>query len=103
MTIKDFMMVVNVADAKAKFSSLLAFAGLGREEVIISKRNKPTAVLISYETFLKMKKREESEIDKTALKSLPSSLNQFIGIVSEDEIDDEYKTSREVYLKEKYL
>lgn len=96
-------MVVNVADAKAKFSSLLALVGVGREEVIISKRNKPTAVLISYESFLKMKKRDEAVMDKTVLANLPSSLNQFMGIVSDDEIDDEYKTSREAYLKEKYL
>ena len=103
MTIKDSIMVVNAADAKAKFSSLLALAGLGKEEVIISKRNKPTAVLISYEIFLKMKKRDEAVIDKTMWESLPSSVNQFIGIVSEDEIDDEYRRSREAYLKEKYL
>ena len=49
-------MVVNVADAKAKFSSLLSFVGLDDDEVIISKRDKPVAVLISYESFLKMKK-----------------------------------------------
>ena len=96
-------MVVNVADAKSKFSSLLILAGLGREEVIISKRNKPTAVLISYETFLKMKRRDEAVIDKTILNSLPSSLDQFTGIISEDEIDEDYKTSRGDYLKAKYL
>lgn len=97
------MMIINAADAKAKFSSLLALAGLGREEVIISKRNKPTAVLISYETFLKMKKREDAAIDKTAWESLPTSLDKFVGIVSEEEIDEDHKRSREAYLKEKYL
>ena len=34
-------MVVNVADAKAKFSSLLSLVGMHREEVVISKRDKP--------------------------------------------------------------
>ena len=103
MTIKDFEMLVNVADAKAKFSSLLALVGLGKEEVIISKRDKPTAVLISYEKFLKMKKRDEAVIDRKALETLPSSVDQFVGIVSEEEADNDYKASREAYLREKYL
>ena len=95
-------MIVNVADAKAKFSNLLSLAALGKEEVIIAKRDKPTAVLISYETFLKMKK-EKGIIDTSKWRSLPSSLDRFIGIVSKDEVDEDYKKSRETYLKEKYL
>ena len=96
-------MVVNVADAKSKFSSLLALAGLGKEEIIISKRDKPTAVLLSYDTYIKMKKRDEPAIDPARLKNLPSSVDRFVGILSEDEIDEDYKASRETYLKEKYL
>ena len=96
-------MVVNVADAKSRFSSLLTLAGLGKEEIIISKRDKPTAVLISYESFLKMKKEHEATIDKTKLDNLPSSLDKFTGIVAEDEIDYGYRKSREDYLKDKYL
>ena len=96
-------MIVNVADAKSKFSSLLALVGLGKEEVIISKRDKPTAVLISYESFLKMKKQIDTTINKQKIDSLPSSLDKYMGIVSEEEIDYGYKESRENYLKEKYL
>jgi len=96
-------MVVNVADAKAKFSSLLSLVGMNREEVVISKRDKPMAVLLSYETFLKMKKQIETTVDKNRLKSLPSSLDKYVGIVAEEEIDYGYKESRESYLKEKYL
>ena len=49
-------MLVNVAEAKSKFSNLLALVGMGEDEIVISKRDKPMAVLISYENFLKMKK-----------------------------------------------
>ena len=45
--------MVNVAEAKSKFSNLLALVGMGKDEVVISKRDKPMAVLLSYETFLK--------------------------------------------------
>jgi len=96
-------MVVNVADAKSKFSSLLTLVGLGREEVIISKRDKPMAVLISYESFLKMKKQINTKIQKEKIDSLPSSLDKYMGIVSEEELDYGYKESREGYLREKYL
>ena len=96
-------MVVNVADAKAKFSSLLSLVGMNREEVVISKRDKPMAVLLSYETFLKMKKQIDGSIDKKKLETLSSSLDKYIGIVAEEEIDYGDKESREAYLNEKYL
>ena len=96
-------MVVNVADAKAKFSSLLSLVGMNREEVVISKRDKPMAVLLSYETFLKMKKQIDTSIDKKQLETLSSSLDKYIGIVAEEEIDYGHKESRESYLNEKYL
>ena len=96
-------MVVNVADAKAKFSSLLSLVGMHREEVVISKRDKPMAVLVSYETFLKMKKQIETTVDKERVEALPSSLDKYVGIVAEDELDYGYKESREAHLREKYL
>ena len=96
-------MLVNVAEAKSKFSNLLALVGMGEDEIVISKRDKPMAVLISYENFLKMKKQIDKQIDIDELKDLPSSLDKYRGIVSEEELDYGYKESREEYLKEKYL
>jgi len=96
-------MLVNVAEAKSKFSNLLALVGMGEDEVVISKRDKPMAVLISYENFLKMKKQIDRQIDIDKLESLPSSLDKYRGIVSEEELDYGYKESREEYLKEKHL
>ena len=96
-------MMVNVAEAKSKFSNLLALVGMGKDEVVISKRDKPMAVLLSYETFLKMKKQIDQKIDIEALENLPSSLDKYRGIVAEEELDYGYKESREDYLKEKYL
>ena len=96
-------MLVNVAEAKSKFSNLLALVGMSEDEIVISKRDKPMAVLISYENFLKMKKQIDKQIDIDELKDLPSSLDKYRGIVSEEELDYGYKESREEYLKEKYL
>ena len=96
-------MMVNVAEAKSKFSNLLALVGMEKDEVIISKRDKPVAVLLSYETFLKIKKQLDRKIDIEDLEKLPSSLDRYRGIVSEEELDYGYKESREAYLKEKYL
>jgi prevent-host-death family protein len=103
MTIKDQEMVINVAEAKSKFSNLLALAGMGKEEVVIAKRDKPIAVLISYEAFLKMKRQNRPAYNKEEIEALPSSLDRYAGIVSEEEIDKEYKKSREAHLREKYL
>ncbi|SFZ99059.1 hypothetical protein MNB_SV-5-973 [hydrothermal vent metagenome] len=96
-------MVVNVAEAKSKFSNLLSLVGMNNGEVVISKRDKPMAVLISYETFLKMKKQIDQKIDLDLLDKRTSSLDKYIGIVAEEELDYGYKDSREDYLKEKYL
>ena len=95
-------MIVNVAEAKSKFSQLLAVVGIEETEVVISKRDKPMAVLLSYETFLKMKKRLEGKIERTEIDTLPSSLDRYRGIVDEEELDQDYKSSREDYLKKKY-
>jgi len=96
-------MVINIAEAKAKFSSLLARVGVGKEEVVIAKRDKPVAVLLSYDVFMKMKERSERPINLQSLASASSGVDKYAGIVSEEEIDYGYKESRETYLKEKYL
>jgi len=96
-------MVVNVADAKAKFSSLLSLVGLEKDEIIISKRDKPMAVLISYRSFLKMKKQTSKTFEKEKIDTLPSTLDKYMGIVAEEELDYGYKESREAYLQDKYL
>lgn len=96
-------MVVSVADAKARFSSLLSFVDLDDDEVIISKRDKPMAVLVSYSSFLKMKKQTRKAIEKEDIDALPSILDKYRGIVAEDELDYGHKDSRETYLQEKYL
>jgi len=95
--------IINVAEAKSKFSHLLALVGIEETEVVISKRDKPMAVLLSYETFLKMKRELERKIEKTEIDRLPSSLDRYMGIVGEEELDKNYKESRENYLKKKYL
>ncbi len=96
-------MLVNVVEAKSKLSSLLSFVGMGEDEVVIAKRDKPMAVLVSYEVFLKMKKQLNTKIDIPHIDSATSSLDKYIGIVSEEEIDYGHKESREEYLKDKYL
>jgi prevent-host-death family protein len=90
-------MTVNIAEAKAKLSSLLSFVDLGASEVIISKRDKPMAVIVSYTEFLKMKKSSQ----KVDITKLPSTLDKYEGIL-QDEVLDDYKASRESYLEEKY-
>ena len=96
-------MVVSVADAKARFSSLLSFVDLDDDEVIISKRDKPMAVLVSYSSFLRMKKQTSKTVEKEDIDALPSTLDKYRGIVVEDELDYGYKDSREAHLQEKYL
>ena len=91
-------MVINVAEAKAKFSSLLSFVDMGSDEVIISKRDKPLAVIISYATFLKMKKSTQ----KIDINNLPSTLDKYVGLLKDDVLESDYKASREAYLDEKY-
>ena len=96
-------MLVNVVEAKSKFSSLLALVGMGKDEVVISRHDKPIAVLISYGDFLKMKNRNRLKYDKNEIETLPSSLDRYIGTVSEEELDENYRKSRGDYLREKYL
>jgi len=90
-------MTVNIAEAKAKLSNLLSFVDMGSSEVIISKRDKPMAVIISYTEFLKMKKSSQ----KVDITNLPSTLDRYEGILQNEVLDD-YKISREAYLEDKY-
>jgi prevent-host-death family protein len=96
-------MLVNVVEAKSKFSNLLSFVSMGGDEVVIAKRDKPMAVLVSYETFLHMKKQIDAKIDLDRVDNATSSLDKYVGIVAEEELDYGYKESREAYLKDKYL
>ena len=91
-------MTINIAQAKAKLSSLLSFVDLDRSEVIISKRDKPIAVLVSYKEFLKLKKRTK----KIDIHNLPSKVDKYVGLLKNEELDMEYRDSRALYLKEKH-
>ena len=91
-------MTINVAQAKAKLSSLLSFVEVDRSEVIISKRDKPIAVLLSYQEFLKLKKRT----NKVDIHNLPSKIDKYVGLLKNEELDMDYKDSRALYLKEKH-
>jgi len=95
-------MVVNVVEAKSKLSSLLSLVGMGDNEVVIARRDKPMAVLVSYERFVKMQKQLTQSVKPEEISTLPTSLDKYRGIVAEDEIDYGYKANREAYLKEKY-
>jgi len=96
-------MLVNVVEAKSNFSSLLSHVGTGKEEVIIARRNKPVAVLIPFETFQEMKQGNRLPISRDELDRLPTSFEQFRGILSEENADLDWKQTRETYLREKYL
>jgi len=91
-------MTINIAEAKAKLSSLLSFVDLDRSEVVISKRDKPIAVLLSYTEFLKMKKNTT----KVDIHALPTSVEKYVGLLKKEELDIDYKASRARYLEEKH-
>ena len=96
-------MTVTVSEAKSKFSGIVSMAQFDKEEIIISKRDNPVAVLISYEKYLKQYKKSGETISTDDIKDLPSVVDKFVGAVSVDDIDENYKDSREDYLKAKYL
>jgi len=63
------------------------------------KRGLEDIVIEAIDKFLNSnEKSTQSSID-----TLPSLIDKYIGIVKADEIDEEYQSSREVMLKEKYL
>ncbi len=95
-------MIVNVVEAKSKFSSLLSLVGMRKEEVVIAKRNKPVAVLIPFEEFQEMKQNKRLPISREELDALPASIEQFRGILSEENADLDWKNTREEYLRDKY-
>jgi len=68
------------------------------------KQQKEDLKEISFETlefFIKtFRKRGNQKID---IDALPSSVDKYVGIVNENEVDLEYKNSRADYLTKKYL
>jgi len=49
------------------------------------------------------RKNQKNDIHKIDIDNLPSSVDRYIGIVNESEVDLDYKNSRANYLAEKYL
>jgi len=59
---------------------------------------------ISFETlefFIKTFRKQNNQ--KIDIDALPSSVDKYVGIVNENEVDLEYKNSRTDYLTKKYL
>ena len=59
---------VNVADGKKHFSKLLKKASEGKEEITITKRGKPVAVLVPYEEYKKNQRLDAYQKIKEARK-----------------------------------
>ncbi len=53
------MKALSLANAKAKFSEIVTNAEHQNERVIIEKRNKPVAVVISYDDYKKLEALED--------------------------------------------
>jgi prevent-host-death family protein len=53
------MKAVSLAIARTKFSEIVTSAEQRKERVVIEKRNKPAAVLLSYEDYKKLEALEE--------------------------------------------
>ena len=77
------------------------------EQLLIEfvKQQKEDLKEISFETleFFIKTFRGKTDNQKIDIDALPSSVDKYIGIVNESEIELDYKQSREMYLKEKYL
>jgi prevent-host-death family protein len=55
----DFMKAISLADAKAKLSQVVTDAEYKNERTVISKHNKPAAVIIGYEEYRKLETLED--------------------------------------------
>jgi prevent-host-death family protein len=55
----DFMKAISLADAKAKLSQVVTDAEYKKERTVISKHNKPAAVIIGYEEYRKLETLED--------------------------------------------
>ena len=53
------MKAISLADAKAKLSQVVTDAEYKKERIVISKHNKPAAVIIGYEEYRKLETLEE--------------------------------------------
>lgn len=64
------MQNVNIATAKAKLSEFIIGAALGKERIVLKRRDKPAAVLMGYEDYRRLEELEdafESALLKRAL------------------------------------
>ncbi len=55
------MHTVSVANAKSHFSELIAKSSYGRERIIITRRNKPVAALVSLEDLQIIEQHEDRQ------------------------------------------
>lgn len=65
------MKALSLADAKAKLSQVISDAEYKKERTIISKHNKPSAVIIGYDEYKKLENLEdlfESKVLEESLK-----------------------------------
>ncbi|MBF0557887.1 MAG: type II toxin-antitoxin system Phd/YefM family antitoxin [Nitrospirae bacterium] len=64
------MKALNIADAKAKLSEVITDAEYKGGRTIIARRNKPAAVVIGYDDFLKLEALEDIYESKLLEESL---------------------------------
>ena len=68
------------------------------EHIMFFLKNLPKNMVTVHTTKSKSELKTKIDID-----NLPSSVDKYIGVVNENEIDLEYKNSRSDYLTEKHL
>ena len=68
------------------------------EHIMFFLKNLPKNMVTVHTTKSKRELKTTIDID-----SLPSSVDKYVGIVNENEVDLDYKNSRADYLAEKYL
>jgi prevent-host-death family protein len=76
---------VSIAEAKSSFSEYISRVAYAGESILITKRGKPVAGLVSYKELEKIKKIKESD----GLKSLPGKWKKARGF--SDVLDEIYK------------
>jgi len=84
---------MNVAEAKKKFSELLARTAYNGERFIINRRGKPMAVLIGLEDFALLEERIHSSEKLQGLLAAAGALASFENF--EDIMSDVYRSRRE--------
>ena len=84
---------MNVAEAKKKFSELLARTAYNGERFIINRRGKPMAVLIGLDDFALLEQQIHSSEKPKGLLSAAGALAEFDGF--EDIMSDVYRSRRE--------